>query len=112
MAAVAAPAVAALTASRAHADRDDRREHRREFSHVALDFVDIRRHENAHVQALLGILGSNARPKPTFQHLLQRSYTAFVNTSQALENTGVGAIWALPPRSKIRHIWRPPARWR
>jgi hypothetical protein len=54
-------------------------------------FNDIRRHENAHVPALLAVLGVNARPKPTFQNLAQPNVFAFVATSQALENTGVGA---------------------
>ena len=54
-------------------------------------FHDIRRHENAHVPALLAALGVNARPKPTFHNLAQPNVFAFVATSQGLENTGVGA---------------------
>ena len=96
VAAVAAPAIAALTATRSEAQSNFSRDAR----HVARDFRDIQRHENAHVQALLGILGTNARPKPTFHNLLQRHYSAFVNTSQALENTGVGAYLGAAPAIK------------
>jgi len=60
-------------------------------------FNDIRRHENAHVPALVALLGVNARPKPTFQNLAQRNVVAFVATSQALENTGVGAYLGAAP---------------
>src|SRR6516225_9841413 len=60
-------------------------------------FHDIRRHENAHVPALVAVLGVNARPKPTFQNLAQPNVVAFVATSQALENTGVGAYLGAAP---------------
>jgi len=60
-------------------------------------FHDIRRHENAHVPALLALLGVNARPKPTFQNLAQPNVFAFVATSQGLENTGVGAYLGAAP---------------
>jgi len=60
-------------------------------------FNDIRRHENAHVPALVALLGVNARPKPTFQNLAQPNVVAFVATSQALENTGVGAYLGAAP---------------
>lgn len=59
-------------------------------------FRDIRRHENDHVAALLQVLGANARPKPTFQNLLQPNLRAFYRVSQALENTGVGAYLGAP----------------
>ena len=60
-------------------------------------FNDIRRHENAHVPALVALLGVNARPKPTFQNLAQPNVVAFVATSQGLENTGVGAYLGAAP---------------
>ena len=60
-------------------------------------FNDIRRHENAHVPALVALLGVNARPKPTFQNLAQPNVFAFVATSQGLENTGVGAYLGAAP---------------
>ena len=60
-------------------------------------FQDIRRHENAHVPALVALLGGNARPKPTFQNLAQPNVFAFVATSQGLENTGVGAYLGAAP---------------
>jgi hypothetical protein len=60
-------------------------------------FSDIRRHENAHVAFLVNALGAAARPKPTFQNLLQPNFRLFVQTSQALENTGVGAYLGAAP---------------
>ena len=60
-------------------------------------FLDIQRHENAHVAALVSALGANARVKPTFQNLLQPNFLQFVQVSQALENTGVGAYLGAAP---------------
>ena len=57
----------------------------------------VQRHENAHVTFLKGALGTSARPKPTFKNLLQPNLTAFLNTSRALENTGVGAYLGAAP---------------
>ena len=57
----------------------------------------VQRHENAHVTFLKTALGSAARPKPTFKNLLQPNFTAFLNTSRALENTGVGAYLGAAP---------------
>jgi len=51
----------------------------------------LRRHENDHVMGLVAALGSAARPKPTFQGLLQPNLNSFLTVAQALENTGVGA---------------------
>ncbi len=42
-------------------------------------------------------LGSNARPKPTFQNLLQPNRREFFEVSQDLENTGVGAYLGAAP---------------
>jgi hypothetical protein len=61
------------------------------------EFVSIRNHENAHVDALIAALGGNARPKPTFRNLDKPTYTGFVFVSQALENTGVGAYLGAAP---------------
>ncbi|MDG3004134.1 ferritin-like domain-containing protein [Paludisphaera mucosa] len=63
----------------------------------AKNFTDIRSDENAHVDYLVNALGTAARPKPTFQNLIQPNAQAFARVSQALENTGVGAyLGALP----------------
>ena len=61
------------------------------------NFVSIRQHENDHVAFLVKALGTNARPKPTFQNLEQTHFFQFVNVSQALENTGVGAYLGAAP---------------
>lgn len=60
-------------------------------------FPQIRRHENAHVAFLVNALGAAARPKPTFQNLVQPNFTLFVQVSKALENTGVGAYLGAAP---------------
>lgn len=60
-------------------------------AHVAMGFMDIRNDENAHVDALKGVLGSNARPKPTFKALEAGDVISFAKLSRTLENTGVGA---------------------
>jgi hypothetical protein len=64
---------------------------------TAAQFRGIQRHENAHVQFLVQVLGSSARPKPRFRRLLQRHRNAFLAMSQALENTGVGAYLGAAP---------------
>ncbi|HEV2292485.1 MAG TPA: ferritin-like domain-containing protein [Tepidisphaeraceae bacterium] len=61
------------------------------------EWRQIRRHENNHVEFIAGVLGSEARPKPTFQGLEQPDYATFVNVSQALEGTGVGAYLGAAP---------------
>ncbi|MES2461208.1 MAG: ferritin-like domain-containing protein [Armatimonadota bacterium] len=60
-------------------------------------FSDIQRHENDHVAFLVSALGSAARPKPTFQNLVQPNFLEFVRVAQALENTGVGAYLGAAP---------------
>ncbi|HUS08433.1 MAG TPA: ferritin-like domain-containing protein [Bryobacteraceae bacterium] len=60
-------------------------------------FLDIQRHENDHVAFLVQALGSSARPKPTFQNLLQPNFRIFYKVSQALENTGCGAYLGAAP---------------
>jgi len=60
-------------------------------------FASIRGHESDHVAFLVQALGSSARPKPNFQNILQKRYATFVTTSQALENTGVGAYLGAAP---------------
>ncbi len=61
------------------------------------NFRDIRDHENAHVDALVATLLGDARPKPTFQNLLQPDFRSFVRVAQALENTGCGAYLGAAP---------------
>ncbi len=61
------------------------------------NFRSIRRHENDHVAFLVSALGSDARPKPTFQGLEQQSCEDFVKVSQTLENTGVAAYLGAAP---------------
>jgi hypothetical protein len=61
------------------------------------NFRDIRGHENDHVAFLVSALGKYARPKPTFKNLLQKNIDDFVDVSQALENTGVGAYLGAAP---------------
>jgi hypothetical protein len=61
------------------------------------EFKAIQDHENAHVRFLLNALGTMARPKPSFVPLEQRNLMHFVQTSQALENTGVGAYLGAAP---------------
>lgn len=60
-------------------------------------FASIRQHESDHVNFLVNALGASARPKPTFQNLDTKRYKDFVSTSQALENTGVGAYLGAAP---------------
>lgn len=68
-------------------------------------FASIKQHESDHVDFLVTALGANARPKPTFQNLLQKRYVDFVATSQALENTGVGAyLGAAPALSSAQYL--------
>ena len=62
-----------------------------------LNFQDIQRHENDHVRFLVDALGAAARPKPTFQGLVQSNFRAFFKVSQDLENTGVGAYLGAAP---------------
>ncbi len=64
---------------------------------AASTFMDIQRHENAHVAFLLNALGGAARPKPTFQNLVQPDFRQFALVSQALENTGCGAYLGAAP---------------
>lgn len=60
-------------------------------------FGQIQRHENAHVAFLVNALGAAARPKPTFQNLVQPNFQLFVQVAKALENTGVGAYLGAAP---------------
>ena len=65
--------------------------------HLLQQLKLVQRHENAHVTFLKGALGAAARPKPTFRNLQQPNLTAFLDTSRALENTGVGAYLGAAP---------------
>jgi hypothetical protein len=67
------------------------------YNRLSASFQDIMQHENAHVAALLGILGSNAIPKPTFQGLTMPDVNTFITTSFKLENTGVAAYLGAAP---------------
>jgi hypothetical protein len=60
-------------------------------------FTEIMNDETSHVMFLMQALGSNARPKPTFQNLAQSDIMSFAQTSMALENTGVGAYLLAAP---------------
>lgn len=61
------------------------------------EWRQLRRHENNHVEFLLGVLGNEARPKPNFQGLEQPDYGSFVAVSQVLEGTGVRAYLGAAP---------------
>ena len=64
---------------------------------LAGEFQAILEHENAHVQFLVNALGALARPMPSFVPLKQETLVDFVETSRALENTGVGAYLGAAP---------------
>jgi hypothetical protein len=64
---------------------------------LAQEFEAIQAHENAHVEFLVTALGDLARPMPSFVPLKQHSVLDFVETSRALENTGVGAYLGAAP---------------
>ncbi len=57
----------------------------------ARNFREIQADENSHAAELLTVLGTDARPKPTFQGLVSSNIQQFVAMSQMFENTGVGA---------------------
>ena len=64
------------------------------------EFQAIQTHENAHVTYLINAInaaGGTPRPKPSFVNLTQANLLAFAQTSQALENTGVGAYLGAAP---------------
>ncbi len=64
------------------------------------EFRAIQTHENAHVSYLISAIeeaGGTPRPRPSFVNLTQHSLLAFAQTSQALENTGVGAYLGAAP---------------
>ena|SRR5579872_4738023 len=60
-------------------------------------FVEIQNDENAHVQFLTQALGSNARPKPSFQGLTAPDIQTFAKDSMTFENVGVGAYLMAAP---------------
>jgi hypothetical protein len=60
-------------------------------------FRSILLHENEHVVFLAQALGSNARPKPTFQGLKQSNVKNFITLARAFENTGAGAYLNAAP---------------
>ena len=67
------------------------------FNTVRRYFRQIQSDENAHVAALIGLLGPFARPKPTFQNLSIPRFRDFAEVSQTLENTGAGAYVGAAP---------------
>jgi len=87
----AAGAVVGLTKVEARAEDGGHR------ASTAKQFRGIQKHENDHVAFLVNALGDNARPKPTFRNLRERSRAAFFAQSQAFENTGVGAYLGAAP---------------
>jgi hypothetical protein len=62
-----------------------------------IEFDQIQADENNHRAYLLSLLGSNARPEPTFQGLFMPNLLTFVQTAMALENTGTGAYLGTVP---------------
>jgi len=87
----AGPAALLLgSASPARADRTF-------YKYQDTNFRAIQGHENAHVAFLVAALGDAARPMPHFKDLKQSTLEDFVATSQALENTGVGAYLGAAP---------------
>ena len=66
----------------------------------ARNFREIQADEDAHVPFIINAitgLGGTPRPKPTFRNLFFPKASGFVTTSQAFENTGVGAYQAAAP---------------
>ena len=64
---------------------------------VRNNFLEIQFNENTHVQIITGLLGANARPKPTYQNLLARDLNDFAYISALFENTGAGAYQGSGP---------------
>ena len=77
------------------------------FSNAQLKtyFRSIQAHENDHVAFLEKALGKSKRALPTFHNLTMGTMEEFIATSQALENTGVGAyLGALPYISNPAYV--------
>jgi Ferritin-like domain len=96
----AAPLATILTATRSARASQYRIEP--DYFTQGTNFQDIQGHENDHVDALVSALGSDARPKPTFQGLQQPDIGAFVFYSQGFENTGCGAYLGAAPYIQSR----------
>jgi hypothetical protein len=95
--AIGGTVAATMLASLRTAQADDHDDDFSRFRDLAEVFQDIQGHENAHVAFLVDALGKDARPKPTFKDLRQKNVRDFVDVSQALENTGVGAYLGAAP---------------
>ena len=59
--------------------------------------VSVQRHENDHVAFLLKVLGTKARPAPTFKNLRASNPNKFLELSRVFENVGVGAYLGATP---------------
>jgi Ferritin-like domain len=67
------------------------------FSHAAEHFREIQGNENAHVEFLLGVLGSAAFPRPQYVDLNPRTVGEFADMSRTFENVGTKAyLGAIP----------------
>ncbi|HEX8324645.1 MAG TPA: ferritin-like domain-containing protein [Tepidisphaeraceae bacterium] len=67
-------------------------------------FTDIRLHENDHVARARALLGSRARPKPTFKNLSTANFNAFVAMARMLENTDAAGLLGLMPLISSRDV--------
>ncbi len=110
--AAAAAAMAAIGGQKAHAGNPNYLPSLYANENVS-EFKAIQTHENAHVQYLITAItnaGGTPRPEPSFVNLTQPNLVAFAQTSQALENTGVGATSGRHPTSLAVHMSARPAR--
>ena len=67
------------------------------YNWVKFHIQNIVNDENAHLQALVGELGGNARPRPTFQNLRPANLTQFIQMGSMFCSTGAGAYLGAGP---------------
>jgi len=67
-------------------------------------FTDLQIHENGHVAYLRRILGTRARPKPTFRNLDTANFDQFAERSRVFANTGVGALLGAAPLISSKQV--------